>query len=758
MINKNQFSDAMSGLDVETVERYLRAEQACLASKAKRRRTRIFTALAAAVLALAMLASFAIIPFVPKTYDLNYEFPKHQFANTNTKVFFVTEDGEIQSQRVKLPDTESNVFLTWKHLNTVGDEVQLLGYTEHVEEDANTAVVPNNLWEFLVMKLNGSASDGYKTVTATLSPQITSYENYDALIESLIQTIAKYAGVSTEQVKILIDGEGVEIVPPDGISGRLQFSHSLMGGNAMAVVGGTLDITVTMTNISLDDIEFTGSWGEFVPSAILTMGSTAVITHEPYDVTQEYQKYTLAPGESREMTYTFPIPEGAVCGEYDLLVTFGDDSFTFEKAVQVVEITIPEDIIKTLEFYYSQPGTYATLGSTAWISVGMTNISDYDIDYIGSSSAFVPDAVLRLDNTIIEHEIYPHNEDIVEQSLKPGVSREVTYKFSIPENAMCGAYDLIVSFGKESFTFEKAVQVVGFGYVPETTGFTQFMEQYGFASYDPPTFEQAVRELTYQGTGIFDMTPPASVNWAPGYSGEMWWGDLFEYEYSIYNPDGTPLVYKNRFTAYALPDGMTLPYGITSEDTLIVALEKMGYDAQYLIDAQQNVLLFGNTECGVWLQFVEKSILITYIDTDSTVVPEQNADSQTNTYIMTLNYVADTGAFRLVEAKTEAEIKPTGGAFIGEPKFTYINGEKSDLVFTGEFATKLMEILNHGAWKQGKPKLESSFDSVCIIGNRSLAYYTSAGVFVDSSTNRHLSLSKEDTDMINAILGAYQPE
>lgn len=345
MINKNQFSDAMSGLDVETVERYLRAEQACLHKKAKRRRTRILAALVAAVLALAMLASFAIVPLIPKTYDLNYEFPKHQLANKSVQIYYATESGELKNERVKLPDTENNVFLTWKHLNTVGDEVQLLGYTVHTEEDANTAVVPNTLWDYLAMQVMGQ-TDGEKTVTATLSPQITSYENYDALIESLIRTIAKYAGIPTEQVKILIDGEGV-VIP--GISGRLLFSHSLMDGNAIVVVGSTLDITVTMTNLSNEDIEFTGSWGEFVPGAILTMGNTAVIKHEDYDVTQEYQTYTLAPGQSREMTYTFPIPEGATCGEYDLLVSYGEDSFTFEKAVHVVGSAVYFDPDATIE-------------------------------------------------------------------------------------------------------------------------------------------------------------------------------------------------------------------------------------------------------------------------------------------------------------------------------------------------------------------------------------------------------------------------
>lgn len=609
MINKNQFSDAMSGLDVETVERYLRAEQACLASKAKRRRTRIFTALAAAVLALAMLASFAIIPFVPKTYDLNYEFPKHQFANQSVRVYYATESGELKSERVKLPDTESNVFLTWKHLNTVGDEVQLLGYTEHVEEDANTAVVPNNLWEFLVMKLNGSASDGYKTVTATLSPQITSYENYDALIESLIQTIAKYAGVSPEQVKILIDGEGVEIVPPDGISGRLQFSHSLMGGNAMAVVGGTLDITVTMTNISLEDIEFTGSWGEFVPGAILTMGNTAIITHEDYAITEEYQKYTLAPGESREMTYTFPIPEGAVCGEYDLLVTFGEDSFTFEKAVHVV----------------------------------------------------------------------------------------------------------------------------AFGYIYDaSTPFAEFLTQYGFDTADTEKFKAAVRALSLDGIGLLDIMNQADVEWCEGYDGEIWSGDRFHYQCSIYSPLGVQLFCTNSFKAKVLPDGMTLPHGITPEDTLAQVLCKMGYteqNAQQLLAAQKQVILSSNPLSSVATLFL--TFGTTYID----IIYEYDGLS------LTLKYDKDEQTFRelWIETRGLAELQVT---------FTSYEFMEYECSLSAQQCSTLAQMLSRA--RLVYDTVDLICDSTCLINGQGYSYDTNKGLFCGN--RQTLTLSDQDRVTFNAML------
>ncbi|MBO5756129.1 MAG: hypothetical protein J6S28_00385, partial [Clostridia bacterium] len=298
---------------------------------------------AAALIALMVCMTAVIIPFIPKTLDVAYEPVKG--LPENVWVYYVNDKGTQKRERVNLPGSTQNVFAAWKHLNVVGDEVEILNYS--VETDATQpTVVPNTLWEFVQQQLALSAQ---KSVTVTLSPQITSYDNYDALIDSLTETIAKYAGIDPEQVKILIDGEQI------GIAGTLQFYHSLQGCDAVAVTaGGKLEITVGMTNVSDQNIEFTGSWSAFAPTAILTMGNTALITHEDFPMTEEYQKYVLAPGESREITYTFPIPEQAVRGEYDLLVTFGEQDFVFEKAVYVIgEYLAPTDV--TAEFHEFLP-------------------------------------------------------------------------------------------------------------------------------------------------------------------------------------------------------------------------------------------------------------------------------------------------------------------------------------------------------------------------------------------------------------------
>lgn len=409
MINKNQFSDALGQLSVETVERYLQAEQALQRKKAGRGKRLI--ALIAATLSLALLLGTVAlaVAFVPRSYDLDYEIPNQAHANKAVQIFYATESGKIKQERAWMPATEQNVFMTWQHLNGVGDEVEILDYTETLEppDSMQSTVVPDSLWDYLLYALGGG--DEQKTVTATLSAQIISYPDYEVLIESLRMTLAKYAGIDPEQVRILIDGEHVAIV------GDLEFWHSLQGGGpAIATAGKTLELTVGMTNRSLRDIEFTGSWSAFVPDARLVNSDGYVILHEDYPMTEEYQKYVLAPGESREITYTFMIPEQAWSGKYDMVLSFGEQSYTFREAVQIVRfpITVFDEFSAFLQAYgfaTSDPTAFkAAVQALSWDGLGLFDIMwEADVDWMPgyhgemfnsetfsySASAYAPDGI-----------------------------------------------------------------------------------------------------------------------------------------------------------------------------------------------------------------------------------------------------------------------------------------------------------------------------------------------------------------------------
>ena len=301
---------------------------------------RALIAAVAAMLALTMCSSLLIIPFIPTTLGLDYltspsDGTEIAFKEQNAWIYYV-KDGKQKREYVRLPGSTENVFMAWKHLNAVDDEVELLDY-RFKSDHAQPTVVPDTLWKYLQQAFSPASG----TVSVTLSPEITSCENYDTLIKSLTETLAKFAGVDPEQVKIMIDGKQISTV-----IGGLQFYHNLQPDKTV-IAGGQFDITVGMTNVSDYDIEFTGSWTDFAPKAKLRADSTIYVEQLllplPSDSTTEIAEYRLAPGESREVTYTFDIPENAKLGAYDLIVSFGGREFTFKKAIKVFSY---EDIFK----------------------------------------------------------------------------------------------------------------------------------------------------------------------------------------------------------------------------------------------------------------------------------------------------------------------------------------------------------------------------------------------------------------------------
>ncbi len=320
-MKKDLFTDGISHIDVDAVERLLQIEQDMQDRQKRQRRTRLLIIPAAALLALLVCMTAVIIPFIPRTLDIEYESSKG--LPENFWVYYVNDKGAQKREYVSMPRGADNVFASWKHLNTVGDEVQLLGYTVTTEPMAGATVVPDTLWESLLQMLGKTGEQ--TVVTATLSAQITSYENYDALIDSLTQTLAKYAGVDVEQVRILIDGAS-----DSAVSGPWKFSYKT--SHVITQPGTDITVTIRMTNVSSEDVTYQDSW---LPSAILIMDNTAIITHEEIFMLDEYD-CVFVPGESREITYTFPIPEDALTGSYDLIVSFGEHSVTFEKAIAII--------------------------------------------------------------------------------------------------------------------------------------------------------------------------------------------------------------------------------------------------------------------------------------------------------------------------------------------------------------------------------------------------------------------------------------
>ena len=368
-MNEQKFTELLGQIDPALIAR---AEES-VPMRQKPIFRRALIAAVAAMLALTMCASLAVIPFIPTTLGLDYltspsDGTEIAFGERNAWIYYV-KNGKQKREYVRLPGDTQNVFMAWKHLSAVGDEVELLDY-RFESDHAQATVVPDTLWEYLQQAFSPASG----IVSVTLSPEITSYENYEALIKSLTETLAKFTGVDPEQVKIMIDGEQSILV------GGLKFYHSLQGQPVFA--GGQFDITVGMTNVSDYDIEFTGAWSDFVPKAKLRAASTIYVEQLllplPNDSTTEIAEYRLAPGESREVTYTFDIPYDAELGSYDLIVSFGGQEFTFEKAIKVfsyedifIEYTDADSAFRT----FMDTHGFATLSDMEFRTSTLLNLS-----------------------------------------------------------------------------------------------------------------------------------------------------------------------------------------------------------------------------------------------------------------------------------------------------------------------------------------------------------------------------------------------
>jgi len=304
-MTEHEFTDLLGGIDPALIAR----AEARVPVRKKQSFRRTVIILAAALLVLSTLLSVAAIASFPKTYDLDYEIPKHEYANKIAQIYYA-EDGKIKKQNVLLPPTAENIFMTWQHLNGLEDKTTLI-------EIAST---------------EGAYPD--RQVVMTLSTELRDHPESDTLLDSLQKTFAQYFVMRAENISFIFS-EPVE----DEI---LQFSHNLTETPIRLKSGDTFTITVTMTNISDEDIVFEGAESDFVPKAKLLAKSSIYVAHEifpiPHDKTTEIAEYRLAPGESKSFTYTFRIPyatSSVIITEHDLTVWFEEQSKTFEKVTTI---------------------------------------------------------------------------------------------------------------------------------------------------------------------------------------------------------------------------------------------------------------------------------------------------------------------------------------------------------------------------------------------------------------------------------------
>lgn len=152
----------------------------------------------AACLVLVIAVTF-ITQYIPTEYNLNYSYvgangKEMYIADENVWIYYV-DNGDIERERVKLPCTAENVFITWKHLNKISDDVKLIEYkiisngNEITSEFEGKGVVEYEQGDHLILNI-------------TVSEKLKSYDNQTALIESLKDSMAGYSNIDFDEVNV----------------------------------------------------------------------------------------------------------------------------------------------------------------------------------------------------------------------------------------------------------------------------------------------------------------------------------------------------------------------------------------------------------------------------------------------------------------------------------------------------------------------------------------------------------------------------
>ena len=707
MMQKDLFSDGVSRIDPDAIERVLRLEQQLAQRAAGRKRRRIVAILAAAVLTIMLASVLLIVPFIPTTLDIEYEPTKGM--PERTWVYYVDESGKQQRELVKQPQGVQNVFASWQYLNEVDEQVQLLNYEVTTEPMAGTTVVPDTLWEFVLQQMG--KSDEQTIVTATLSAGITTYENQDALIESLIQTIAKYAGISPEQVRILIDGETI------GIIGPLQFWHDFMGDeNVFIYAGGTVEITVGMTNVSDEIIHYTGSSSAFVPDAVLKMGDV-VIEHEIYPHTEDEVALTLAPGESREVTYRFAIPTDAPTGAYDLTVTYKGQSMTIGHVVEVVVMT-HTSIAYIPEWFGTFLDEYGF--TTADWSVFQHSVQK--LTYQGTN-------VFDLMNEV-EADAYPgYTHPMI---MWGDQFRCESSTFRVDSTVLCSKNQFTATVLPDGMTL-----LCGECHSGTLAGALEAL------GYDA----QAAQELLAQKAGVTLATDD-------GYYLSLTYNNgIYTLAYcDVVFLDGSAVLRQMQLRYDEQTQAFLNLYISTSASNYsipaTITRTNQGVYVNWHLNDLQSLRLLEIVNTGSWA-------LDTPIYTDFTLSPIINLGG--NTIMFEEGWLIDAGCYITPDNQQKKFIRSLFDLFTlyeGNVAFQFaISDDGLALVELDEQqAQAVLEMLNRGEWKQGVLELEC--DTYCSAGNSSLKYDSFSGIFING--DKYLNLSKENADMINAILDMYR--
>ena len=202
-MNNYLFVDAVSYLDVDLLKKHLEKKERLRINPRRKNRTNMIKwAAAVAACVCVLCGTNLLIQYVPVRYELDYNYggsngEDEYVLDKNVWIYYIDQTG-MKKERVVLPCNAENIFITWKHLNQVGNDVQLLKY-EIVSNDQE------NSTDYKGESVHNNTPGNYFILNITVSSELRTYANYDALVSSLKKTMTGYLNIDIDVINIYFE-------------------------------------------------------------------------------------------------------------------------------------------------------------------------------------------------------------------------------------------------------------------------------------------------------------------------------------------------------------------------------------------------------------------------------------------------------------------------------------------------------------------------------------------------------------------------
>lgn len=205
-MNKYLVTDAISYLDADLLAKHLEKKENLKnkASIEKKKSILKWSGIAAACLVVVILATF-VVQYIPEIYELDYNYTGSNgedvyILDKNVWIYYV-DGSNIRRERVSLPCTAENIFITWKYLNDIGDDVVLISYQINSNGIGDSS-------SFEGEDVDNYKQGNYRVLNITISKNIENYiegKNYNNLITSLKRSMTEYSNLEFDEVNVAFE-------------------------------------------------------------------------------------------------------------------------------------------------------------------------------------------------------------------------------------------------------------------------------------------------------------------------------------------------------------------------------------------------------------------------------------------------------------------------------------------------------------------------------------------------------------------------